>query len=190
MNIPVAVITDSDEKPDEYYSNEGKDVTEEYSKRIQKSIQTKNEIYDGKPVKTFVSPDWTLEYVIALSGFRKKFYKAVLQAEKIQNSDEIGLTQDKKEKISEQVKTDFDKWKEQNLSNEKIAFEIYNNIILKKQISKTIIAQCFAKILNESTRREEIKEKLLKRDSKLNYIINSIKYATSGHIKKSEVSDD
>lgn len=190
MKIPVAVITDSDEKPDVYYENEGKDISEKYSKRIIESIKAKKEIYDGIPVKTFVSPDWTLEYVIALSGLRKRFYKAVLQAEKIQNSDEIGLTKDKKEKIKTQVKNDFDKWGEEKLSDEKIAFEIYNNIILKKEISKAIISQCFAKILSESEHRDKIKYGLLKKDSKLKYIIDAILYATSGTVEESEVSDD
>lgn len=189
LKIPVAVITDSDEKPDEYYENE-EIVSEKYSERIQKTIKAKKEIYDGIPVKTFVSPDWTLEYVIALSDFKKQFYKAVLQAEKIQNSDKIGLTNDKKEQIKTQVKIDFDKWGEGKLSDEKIAFEIYNNIILKKQISKAIIAQCFAMILSKSKHRDKIKEKLLNKTSKLNYIIDAITYAISGPKKKSEVSDD
>jgi len=190
MDIPVAVVTDCDVKPDEYYEDNGKDVPEgEYSERIQTVITKKKDAYTGRPVETFVSPYWTLEYVIALSDFKNDFYRAVLQAEKIQNSNVIGLTEAKEEEIKKDVGTKLTEWNNNDLSDEKIAFEIYNDLILKKQISKAIIAQCFAKILSEKPVREDIKYRLLG-DDKLGYIINAINYATSENVNKAEDTDD
>lgn len=190
MDIPVAVITDCDVKPDEYYDDNGNDVPEgEYSERIQTAIAKKQDAYTGRPVETFVSPYWTLEYVIALSDFKKDFYKAVLQADKIENSNQIGLTVAKELEIDVNVKTKITEWREGEISDEQIALEIYNDHILKKPISKAIIAQCFAKILYEYSNRDEIKNRLLS-DEKFSYIINAINYTTSGDINKVEDVDD
>ena len=190
MDIPVAVITDCDVKPDEYYDDNGNDVPEgEYSERIQTAIAKKQDAYTGRPVETFVSPYWTLEYVIALSDFKKDFYKAVLQADKIENSNQIGLTVAKELEIDVNVKTKITEWREGEISDEQIALEIYNDHILKKPISKAIIAQCFAKILYEYSSRDEIKNRLLS-DEKFSYIINAINYTTSGDINKVEDVDD
>ncbi len=61
MDIPVAVVTDLDIKPDEY-------KTEDPEAKTEKDCDVKGAIdamavkYDGQKVKTFVSPHWTLEY--------------------------------------------------------------------------------------------------------------------------------
>lgn len=190
MGMPVAVITDSDIKPNEYYDKyEDKNVPEgECSERIKNAISKKQDDYTGKPVKTFVSPYWTLEYVIALSDLKIDFYKAILQAEKIQNSNKIGLTDKKEDEINKVIETKFKEWRDNNFSDEKIAFEIYNNFILEKKISKAIIAQCFAKILSEYSDRKSIEKKLLD-DNKIRYIINAINYATSEDIHKVKGAD-
>lgn len=61
MNIPVAVITDLDIKPeDENTKTNGKTIKE-------LEIIAKKDKYDGQKVKTFVSPHWTLEYCVSKS---------------------------------------------------------------------------------------------------------------------------
>lgn len=59
MNVPVAIITDLDVKPEvEYKTNkEGKAIKELVTEN--KKIK-----YDGQVVKTFVSPQWTLEHCL------------------------------------------------------------------------------------------------------------------------------
>ena len=190
MDIPVAVITDCDIKPNRYYEGNGKDVPDgEYLERIKRAIVKKRDAYTGRPVKTFVSPCWTLEYVIALSDFKKEFYRAILQAEKIKNSNRFGLTEAKEDEINKDVETKFKEWRDGKFSDEKIAFEIYNNFIIGKEISKAIIAQCFAKVLSEYSDREDIKKKLLG-DNKFGYLIDAINYATSENVNKAENADD
>jgi len=166
MGVKVAVITDNDIKPDS-----GLSPQEIADKRTKKKAK-----YNGQEIKTFISPNWTLEYDIALSSFSKEFYDAVLQAEKIQNSDTYGLTPEKIEEVNQKVKTDFTKWASECKTEQEIAKEIYEDYILKKEISKPIIAQCFT-ILLERHEREELREEI-ELDEKLKYIVDAIKHVT------------
>lgn len=176
MKIPVACITDCDIKPDNFLEEKkldfGKD--EEYKFAVKEKIKEKQERYDGQGVKTYVSPDWTLEYVLALSGLIVEFYKAVLYAKKIQNSDKYVLTDEKEKECDNEVEKKLKKWETENWSSERIAYEVYNNILLDKNISKAITAQCFAKLLNDLD-KEEIKRRIFS-DKKLKYIIDALKY--------------
>ena len=216
IGTPVAVITDCDARPDYYYTPENKnkqkekekEQTEEeqneeeqneeeneeeqteldYSQRVEKAIKEKEAHYNGSPVKAFISKDWTLEYAIALSDLKIDFYRAVLQGKKIKNSNVLTLTEEKKIQVDKKVDSDFKKWNEKNWDNERIAFEIYNNTQLKGKISKAIVSQCFAEILDEYPDQKELKDKLIN-DHNFEYIIDAIIYATSGKVEK-EASDD
>jgi len=172
MGIKVAVITDNDIEPDSRLS----------PKEIAGKRAKKEERYDGQGIKTFISPDWTLEYDIALSTtFRKEFYNAVLCAEKIQNSNAYGLTPEKIEEVKQQVEADFNEWSSANKTDKEIAKEIYENCIKAKKISKAIIAQCFAAMLLKQCETKESKERLRKEidlDEKLKYIVDAIKHVT------------
>lgn len=209
----VAVITDCDARPDYYYTSDNKnkksdkekqteeaveeDMEEEkdeeeqtgidYSQRAERAKREKEAHYDGLPVKAFVSKDWTLEYAISLSSLKTEFYRALLQGKKIENSNVLTLTEKKKKEVDKKVESDIEKWTKE-WGNERIAFEIYNNTQLKGKISKAIVAQCFAEILDKYPDQEELKEKLI-RDSNFEYIVNAIIYATSGKLKK-EVPND
>ncbi len=122
MGIPVAVVTDNDIKPDSGLDEKGLKA-----KRVEKAAT-----YDGQGVKTFISPVWTLEYDISLSRLREFFFKAVLYAEKIQNSNRIGLTADKIAEIDERMRIDTAAWA--NKTREEVASDIYRRIILEKEI--------------------------------------------------------
>lgn len=163
LGIPVAVITDNDIRPDSNTSE-----TEVLAIRAAKAAE-----YDGQGVKTYISPLWTLEYDICRGDFRNLFYKAVLCAEKIQNSNQIGLTEKKIVEIDEQVQRDVASW-EGKPENE-VAYYIYDRIILHKRISKAIIAQSFADLLKKEN-PVTIKEEILC-DKQLKYIVDAINYA-------------
>lgn len=165
VGIPVAVVTDCDLIP----SNAPK------KEEIEKNRTEKAARYDGQGVKTFVSPIWTLEYDICLSGLKRLFYTAVLRAEKTQNSNRIGLTDEKIKEADDKVKGDFDSWKTK--SNEEIAGEIYVKYMKKKDISKAIVAQNFAEIL-EAQDLEFIQSEILK-DQHVKYLVDAIQYACS-----------
>jgi putative ATP-dependent endonuclease of OLD family len=180
MHIPVAVITDLDLKPEE--ENLPKDG--KTKKEIVKERKIKK--YDGQRVKTFISPHWTFEYCIALSDIlRKLFYKSVLLAFKEQKDyqgDEIN------EKINEAIsgiETQFSSWSE---DGDSIALRIYNQILgeekilefAKTRISKSIIAQHFANLLNKD---KSISETNLENDINIRYLVNAIKYAVGENIE-------
>ncbi len=164
IGVKVAVLTDNDIKPDS-------GLTEEQIKDKRTEKEAK---YNGQETKTFISPDWTLEYDIALSGLKKEFYTAVLQAEKIKNSDTYGLTPDKITEVNEKVETDFTTWTSEQKTDQEIAKAIYEGYMLDKKISKSIVAQCFASLLKEC---EGIKERI-EVDEKLEYLVIAIKYVT------------
>ena len=64
LEIPVAVITDLDIRPDIYKKIDSSSKTEsDFDLGIE--LKKKVDRYDGKGVKTFISPKWTLEYAIA-----------------------------------------------------------------------------------------------------------------------------
>ena len=164
MDVKIAVVTDSDIKPNSGFTQE-----QINDRRIEKEAK-----YNGQDVATFISPDWTLEYDIALSGLKKEFYTAVLQAEKIQNSDTYGLTEEKIIEIEQKVETDFTTWTSEYKTDQEIAEEIYEGYMLDKKISKSIVAQCFTALLKEC---EGIKERI-EVDKKLKYLVDAIKYVT------------
>ena len=164
MGVKVAVVTDNDIKPDS-----GLSAQEISDKRTKKEAK-----YNGQEIKTFISPNWTLEYDIALSRFKKEFYIAVLRAEKIQNSDTYGLTPAKITEVYQKVETNFTTWTSEHKTEQEIAEEIYKGYMLDKRISKSIVAQCFTALLKEC---EGIKERI-EVDEKLKYLVVAIKYVT------------
>jgi putative ATP-dependent endonuclease of OLD family len=164
IGVKVAVVTDNDIKPDS-----GLTQAEIAEKRTEKEAK-----YDGQDVKAFVSPVWTLEYDIAFSGLKKDFYTAVLRAEKIQNSDTYGLTPEKIAEVKRTIETDFTTWTSENKTDQEVAKAIYEDYMLKKNISKAIVAQCFAALLKEC---DGIKERI-NGDDKLEYLVNAVKYVT------------
>lgn len=164
IGVKVAVLTDNDIKPNS-------ELTEEQIKDKRTEKEAK---YDGQGIKTFISPDWTLEYDIALSGLKKEFYTAVLRAEKIKNSDTYSLIPNKITEVNQKVETDFTTWTAEHKTDQEIAKAIYEGYILDKKISKPIVAQCFASLLKEC---KGIKEQI-EVDEKLKYLVDAIKYVT------------
>jgi len=192
METPVSIITDCDVRPDIFYNSARKDLPDvEYSERNEAGIKSKENYYREKPVEPFVSPFWTLEYVIALSELRKEFYTAVLYAQKIENSESFGLTTEKITDVNSEVESNLKAWEDQSWTDEKMAFEIYYNIMLRKSnanskpTSKAIVAQCFAKIIAESP-KEDIKKILIEDKTYLKYLVDAIKYATSQKVPHGE----
>ena len=166
MGVKVAVVTDNDIKPDSGLSPQ--EITDKRTKKEAK--------YNGQEIKTFISPDWTLEYDIALSELKKEFYTAVLRAEKIQNSDIYCLTEEKIEEIKQKVEDDFNNGDYADKIDQEIAKSIYEDYIVKKNISKAIVAQCFTSLLIK-LKCEGIRERI-EVDEKFKYIVDAIKHVT------------
>lgn len=176
IDIPVAIITDNDLKPDTYKQVKP-DARTISDINLNEYRENKAKYYDGQKVKTFISPLWTFEYDLALGSFTKEIYQAILYAKAIQHSERIGLTENKIQEINNKVDSDLKNWEAAGWNAERIAFEIYHNIMLDDKVSKAITAQCFAKILIETEDRDALKVRILG-DSNIQYIVDAINYVT------------
>ena len=200
MKIPVAIVTDCDEKPC-IKNVEGEPVFDERIDESKQAEQIKNEKYKIGSVRCFTSPRWTLEYCIALSCLSEDFHKAVYYGKKILNAkDDIALTCDKIKDANKKVENDLTSWR--GLSSAEKAYKIYDLMLNEdgKSNLKAIVAQCLAAILRwkismtnnieqdkmfdldlYGLKIDEEKKKVLKQkienDSFLAYIVNAIKYA-------------
>ena len=160
MSIPVSVITDVDVKPFE------KD-TESTKRQIEVEIEEKtkkiNEKYKGQTVYAFVSPYWTLEYCLAHSNILSEIFFTAVKKASIEMKEDgksiAEITDDYKAFIGD--------------SPEHRAFCIYQDYVLNRKISKSIIAQYFAEELNISSKT---KEEILG-DKSIEYIVKAIKHA-------------
>ena len=178
MDIPVAVVTDLDVKPDKENLPEGG--------KTKKGIvaERKRKKYDGQRVKAFISPHWTFEYCIASSDIlRKLFYKSVLLAFKEQKDYQTEEINKKIDRAINKIDMNFNFWSEVD-----IALKIYNQILgkdeilklCKKKISKPLIAQHFANLLNKD---KSIDKTNLENDINIKYLIDAIKYAAGENIE-------
>jgi putative ATP-dependent endonuclease of OLD family len=160
MSIPVSVVTDVDVKPTEKNTKSTKELIEAEIENRARRIYEK---YNGQTVQAFVSPYWTLEYCLAYSDVLAKiFFEAVKKASKEMNKDgkSIAVITDEYEIFI-------------NDSPEHRAYRIYQEYVLDKKISKSIIAQYFAEGL---TIAKITKEEILKNKS-VEYLVKAIKHA-------------
>lgn len=178
FDIPVACITDLDLNPNDFFDEHG--LTSEFYDLQKKNQEKIKKRFDGQNVKTFVSSYKTLEHDMVLSSLSELLLKAVLQAKKIQNSDKYGLTEEKNNNVLIELEEKKNLWKNSGYNKFQIADELYNEIIMSKtnKISKAIIAQCLATLLEETSDKQKLKESILE-DENLAYLVNAIKYATS-----------
>ena len=92
MDIRISIISDLDIKPKEYFSDKDNKELDSIDNNKKAGLEKKNKKYNfDENIKGFVSPDWTLEYVIALSGLKEYLYQAILHAKKIKSNDDYWL---------------------------------------------------------------------------------------------------
>jgi putative ATP-dependent endonuclease of OLD family len=165
MGIKVALVTDMDVKPLEWVDASGNSSKKEEIEAAKSSRRLSLSDFKNDEVKVFLSPNWTLEYEISLSKFRTEFYRALLWAEKMSNSQSGIPHESKAVEVDEKVKADFAKWSEcwsgDIREPEKVAFEIFKKTMIDKEISKAVTAQVFAEYIEERLRKEKETEKKL-----------------------------
>lgn len=195
MGIRVAVVTDLDVKPLEAYAecaDSAKKVAEiEAAKSAQ--LAKRGSKPDDPNVARFVAPNWTLEYEIALSSFRHPFYHSVLLAQKKQTSKTGEPKTTKKEEVTERAKIDIDSWKAQwsrdHRLYERIAWEIYDRVMLEYGISKAVTAQEFAAWMYRYPHKKKLREAITEEPS-LRYLIDAICHVTEPLAKTTSDEDN
>ena len=191
MGIKVALITDMDVKPIEWVDGSGNPPTKQGVEEAKTKKQNSLAESENDEVKVFISPNWTLEYEICLSSFSKEFYRSLLWAEKIGNS-QSGVPQgSKRAEVDKKVREDFECWSKHwdgdERQIEKIAYEIYHNMMVSKAISKAITAQVFAEHLeNRLTTDDESLRRELKNAASLQYLLDAIYHVTEPEVVNHE----
>ena len=175
INIPIACVKDNDVR---YYDTKTEIILNPLPDIDQINLSREQKLADGalQNVRNFVSPNTTLEFDIAIDKIlRKEFYRAVLYAEKAKNAvSSIYITDDKKVEADEVVESDFRTWDESGLSDEEIAVRIY----LRCKDNKSVTAQFYAEYLC-SALPEQLKTYIGGDETKIKYLTDAIRYATS-----------
>lgn len=151
LNIPVALITDLDVKPENENTLVGTITT------ITHKTNVKKRAYDGQLVKTFVSPHWTLEYCLALctDPFFETYYQALQKCR------------------PRALRESFVQYTTRK-TREVMALDLYQNHIKEKKL-KTIFAQVLAEMIDQNTL---ITKASLEADANISYLLDAIKYAS------------
>jgi putative ATP-dependent endonuclease of OLD family len=185
MAFPVAVVTDMDVKPLEWQDKDGNASGQtEISEAKAKKREMEHEDFEHEDIRVFISPNWTLEYEIALDPvFRKRFYRSVLWAEKLSNAKtgepQFGKDREVMMRVAQDLKTWSTEWETDTRNCEKIAFEIYKTTMLDKNISKAITAQVFAQVLTEFANNNKVKlANYILKSEHLSYLVDAICHVT------------
>jgi putative ATP-dependent endonuclease of OLD family len=158
----VPINIDTDDKIKEYKAKA----------KVQKNLSEDN-------VHFFLAENWTLEYELALSRFKKVFYMAVLMAKHNPDTFDTDAIDDCMKKALDNIK----EWKKNSKTDEEIAYEIYWIEMMKKgknSLSKAIVAQYFAQILEINTKKDQKTrnnaKEIIETDSHLKYLFDAINY--------------
>ncbi|MBR9951356.1 AAA family ATPase [Bacillus subtilis] len=129
--------------------------------KIGKENEIKERYFNNvEQTKVFISQPWTLEHTIAYSSLREEFEDTLLKIHYIQESN-----RQEQKKIWEAIVDPVER-----------ATSVYS-FLLEKEVSKSIVAQQFAKFLIDN--KQNLKERLLQ-DQELKHLIDAIKHVTGG----------
>lgn len=185
MGIKVGVVTDMDVRPLEWMNANGALSSEEEILNRKNKRRSGLEYLETHEVKVFVSPNWTLEYEIALSSLNRMFYRSLLWAEKKSNSKTGDPKAMKIKEVYKKAVEDFaswmSNWKDDPRQKERVAFEIYQRTMVDKEISKAVTAQVLASYLERKLRKPKQKEELkteILRSPEFKYLVEAICHVT------------
>jgi putative ATP-dependent endonuclease of OLD family len=168
LPIPVACISDRDIPPDEAFDYLGDRKVESVLITEGKvaSLEASLRRYDGQRVKTFVSPQWTLEYDLALSGLAKELHMAIAAAKAL---TETGTAPDAD--VLAAAETSFTSEALKKPSERHLAAFVFKPLF-KKQASKVETAHQLAAALKDANPTPaDLRKKLPL------YLIEAIEYA-------------
>jgi putative ATP-dependent endonuclease of the OLD family len=152
--VPVACVADRDIPPTAARSyvpppappKEGKLPTkkfaDDFSLEELAALEEALRARDGEPVRTFVSPSWTLEHDLALGGLRPLVHRAVRLARRARTSG-APLTRDVVAEVRDKADMELATWIAASLSDAQIAAKIYEPLF-DKRASKAETAQYFS----------------------------------------------
>ena len=150
------------------------------SDEIERRRTSKEAKPGGEPVRTFVSPLWTLEYDIALAGLAPEMHIAIQLAVASKGKQE-GLSVDTIQQLASQAIQEYRAWKKAGKGKAEIAALIYQPLY-ESQASKVEAAQYLASIIDRKRWTASQAEKLL-RARLPRYLLDAIDYVTRNDSK-------
>lgn len=215
IDVPVSVITDCDVHPWTESKDESGNKIKSFnvkSAEYNTAIVAKKAKYDIGSVQGFISPQWTLEYCIALSFLQSEFHYAINYGKKIKNSDKYTLTAKKIIAADQETEKQLLQWND--CSDAELAYNIYSLMLNESGKSglKAIVAQCLASMLRmdiineefdqeemfdldlyqhtiDEEKRTELKEEF-ENDPYLKYLVDAIKHAVGADCKPTQMEED
>lgn len=170
LAVPVACVTDLDIPPDE--------AAEEYRQRPPRRTQR---YYDqqgraearfsarrreaGYPVEVFVSPQWTMEFDLALHGLASEVHVAVGLVGVTNNAERDQVIAERRAQVAE--------WQAANVSAVRVACRVYEPMY-RSNVSKAMVAEQLAWVIHRcDLTPAELAGRLP------DYIVDAIHYVTS-----------
>jgi putative ATP-dependent endonuclease of OLD family len=187
LPVRVACVTDRDLPPKEAaYVQEKNPKTKLASdlspKEINAHEETIKKAVSGGPVDTFVSPNWTLEHDLALSGLADEVHKAIHIAKKMRAADAPVPNGAERKTIEAKAAEELTEWRKKGLTNEQIAANIYEPVF-KRNVGKPEIAHILTELLNSTeslASTDHCQPVAVDWKSKLpTYLVEAIEYVTS-----------
>lgn len=150
----------------------GRKTEEDYSEEeLQAKIDKEKNKFKGGDVDVFMGTTWTLEYELAKSVFANLIHISIQIAIKIDDGGRPFSAFDYL-KMSRLCQIEIDEWRNNGLSDDEIAVNIYAPLE-RKLASKAVTAQIFAFLL----RRDKTEKAKIYDDPYLKYLVNAIKHA-------------
>jgi putative ATP-dependent endonuclease of OLD family len=181
--IPVACVADRDvppaeakcyvpgAKPPKGGGDPPAKFEDEFSPEQLKAKEDALRERDSDPVRTFVSPSWTLEHDLALRGLEGPLYRAIKLACKSKTKTKP-ITNEEGETIRNAADAEIAEWKKAGANEATIAASVYESLF-DKSASKAETAQFLAAEL------EREKPSPLELAAKLpEYLVKAIEYVT------------
>jgi putative ATP-dependent endonuclease of OLD family len=158
MDIKVACVSDLDIPPVEAKAylhrdrnnNIRKTQAEMTPPEINDHTSRKDQRASGGTVKTFISPNWTLEYDLCMANpTTATLVHQAIRLSETSESDPNGLTEQQENDINTAAQHEVAGWMADGLSQAQICANIYESLYSKKA-SKVETAQYLSKLLEES----------------------------------------
>lgn len=164
LPVPVACVADRDIPPDEARSI-GRDKTErDYSESQKAERLSRRMAHQGGAVRVFLSPQWTLEFDLAVCGLEVEVHQAVRLVQAADGVDRAVVKRDASLEVA--------RWRSEGKTPIQIAVEIYRPLE-NDQVSKAEVAEQFAQIIEILPgSAEELRARLPA------YLVDAIAYVT------------
>ncbi len=162
-------ITDKDQLDDKIAKKLDPDFIERCTINKRNTITKKYEAFNSNS-KSFIAPEWTLEYSLAKSPLAKLLWKSIHET-RYQHPDSPA-NQVKFDEINNQITASGD------ILGSQLAYDIFKPLN-DKNVSKAIVAQKLAIEIGKmkDSEKEELKQKVLE-SQYTEYLVDAIKHAS------------